>query len=270
MTKIAETFATLNAKNEHALIGYAVAGYPDSDTTLDVIKAMVNGGVDMVELGIPFSDPIADGPTIQKASYGALQKGITPSNALNIAKEISNSLAVPLTIMTYCNLLYRPGFDSFLKDAKSKGIDGLIVPDLNVEESFEFKKYASKYDLDTIFLVSPNTSERRLRLIVNATSGFLYLVSVFGTTGERKVFEEYTAKAIRRVKTFSKGKVPLAVGFGVSKSEHVEFMLNNGADAIIVGSAFINLIDQNNGQGTMNRIEELVRSLKSATSKKVE
>jgi tryptophan synthase alpha chain len=145
------------------LIGYTVAGYPDEDRTLDVVKAMVKGGVDIVELGIPFSDPIADGPTIQKASYTALQRGMTPSKALGLAKKINDSLAVPLAIMTYYNILYKPGLDKFLKDAKSSGVDGLIIPDLNVEESMELKKYASKYDLDTIFLASPNTSNRRLK-----------------------------------------------------------------------------------------------------------
>jgi tryptophan synthase alpha chain len=265
MTRISETFSILNSRKEHALIGYTVAGYPDQDSTFDVVKAMVKGGVDIIELGIPFSDPIADGPTIQKASYSALQKGMTPSNALDMAKRINDSLNMPLAIMTYCNILYKPGFNDFLKHAKSSGVDGLIIPDLNVEESMEFKKYASKYDLDTIFLISPNTSDSRLKAIVKATSGFLYLVSVFGTTGERKGFEDYTTKAIKHVKTFSKGKVPLAVGFGVSKSEHVKFMLNSGADAVIVGSAFINVIDQGNGQEMMSKIEELARSLKSAT-----
>lgn len=265
MTRISETFSALNSRNEHALIGYAVAGYPDYYTTFDVVRAMVSGGVDIIELGIPFSDPIADGPTIQKASYAALQKGMNPNNALNMAKKISDELNVPLAIMTYCNILYKPGFDNFLKNAKSNGIDGVIIPDLTVEESMELKKYASKHDLDTIFLVSPNTSDSRLKAIVKVTSGFLYLVSVFGTTGERRGFEDYTKKAIKHVKNFSKGKVPLAVGFGVSKDEHVKFMINNGADAVIVGSAFINTIDQYNGEDIPSKIEELARSLKSAT-----
>lgn len=265
MTRISERFSILNSRKEHALIGYTVAGYPDEDRTLDVVKAMVKGGVDIVELGIPFSDPIADGPTIQKASYTALQRGMTPSKALGLAKKINDSLAVPLAIMTYYNILYKPSLDKFLKDAKSSGVDGLIIPDLNVEESMELKKYASKYDLDTIFLASPNTSDRRLKDIVKATTGFLYLVSVFGTTGERKGFEDYTVKAIKRVKKFSENKIPLAVGFGVSKSDHVNFMLDTGADAVIVGSAFTNVIDQSNDQEMANKIETLARSLKSAT-----
>ena len=265
MTRISDRFADLDSRTEHALIGYAVAGYPDQESTLDVIKAMVNGGVDILELGIPFSDPIADGPTIQKASYIALEKGMTPTQALQIAKKINDNLDVPLAIMTYCNILYKPGFDNFLRNARSNGVDGLIIPDLTVEESLELKKQASKHGLDTIFLVSPNTNDERIKAIVNVTSGFLYLVSVFGTTGEREGFEDYTLKAIKRVKKFSKSKVPLAVGFGVSRDEHVKFMLNAGADAVIVGSAFINLIDQTGRQEMMNKIESLTRSLKNAT-----
>ena len=265
MTRISERFAKLSSRNEHALIGYAVAGYPDQASTLDVIKAMINGGVDIVELGIPFSDPIADGPTIQKASYTALQEGMTPTQALQIAKQINDSLNVPLAIMTYCNVLYKPGFDNFLKSARSNGVDGLIIPDLTFEESAELKKCASKHNMDTIFLVSPNTSEERIKAIVNVTTGFLYLVSVFGITGEREAFEDYTVQAIRKVKKYSRSKVPLAVGFGVSREEHVKFMLNAGADAVIVGSAFINLIEQSGKQEMTGKIESLARSLKNAT-----
>ncbi len=265
MTRISERLAELSSRNEHALIGYAVAGYPDQESTLDVIKAMVNGGVDIVELGIPFSDPIADGPTIQKASYTALQKGMTPTRALHIAEQINGSLGVPLAVMTYCNLLYKPGFDNFLRRARSSGVDGLIIPDLTFEESSELKKCASKHNMDTIFLVSPNTSEERIKHIVSVTTGFLYLVSVFGTTGERAGFEDYTVRAIRRVKKYSRQKIPLAVGFGVSREEHVKFMLNAGADAVIVGSVFINLIEQSNRDEMVSKIESLTRSLKNAT-----
>jgi len=265
MTRISERLAELSSRNEHALIGYAVAGYPDQESTLDVIKAMINGGVDIVELGIPFSDPIADGPTIQKASYTALEKGITPTQALHVAKQINDSLDVPLAVMTYCNILYKPGFDNFLARARSNGVDGVIIPDLTFEESAELKRYASKHNMDTIFLVSPNTSEERIKAIANLTTGFLYLVSVFGITGERESFEDYTVQAIQKVKKHSRSKVPLAVGFGVSREEHVKFMLNAGADAVIVGSAFINLIEQSSKQEMAGKIESLARSLKNAT-----
>jgi tryptophan synthase alpha chain len=265
MTRINERFAELRSRNEHALIGYAVAGYPDQESTLDVINAMVKGGVDIIELGIPFSDPIADGPTIQKASYLTLQKGMTPSKALQIAKQINDSLGVPLAVMTYCNILYKPGFDNFLRNARSNGVDGVIIPDLTFEESADLRKSASKHNMDTIFLVSPNTSEARIKAVANLTTGFLYLVSVFGTTGRREVFEDYTIQTIKKVNKYTKSRVPLAVGFGVSSGEHVRFMLNAGADAVIVGSAFLNVIEDGNKQEMTSRIESLARSLKNAT-----
>lgn len=263
MTAISEKFHELSRKGKHGLIGYVVAGYPDPDTTIEIVNAMVKGGVDVVELGIPFSDPIADGPVIQKASYEALVNGITPAKALELARRIKDQMDVPLALMTYYNVFYKPGFDKFLEKAKEQGIDGLIVPDLAVEESSEFRKAAKNHALDTIFLVSPNTSESRLKAIVKATSGFLYLVSVFGTTGERSGFESYTKDAIKHVKKHSKQKIPLAVGFGVSNRDHVKFMIDNGADAVIVGSAFIKIVDQNNGSNRIMKIEEFTRDLKN-------
>ncbi|MFQ5920716.1 MAG: tryptophan synthase subunit alpha, partial [Nitrososphaerales archaeon] len=203
--------------------------------------------------------------------YGALQKGVTPKQALKFAKQINDRLGVPLAVMTYCNILYRPGFDAFLGEAKASGVDGVIIPDLTFEESAELKRYASKHGMDTIFLVSPNTSEQRIRAVVNATTGFLYLVSVYGTTGERESFEDYTAQAIRKVKKHgSRSGVPLAVGFGVSRQQHVRFMLGAGADAVIVGSAFVNLIEegkreQQKDEDILGRIESLAKSLKEAT-----
>ncbi len=266
MSRIGEKFAELNSKKERALIGYAVAGYPDQEQTFDVVSAMVRGGVDILELGIPFSDPIADGHTIQRASYEALQKGMTPRKALELAKRINGTLGVPLAVMTYYNILYRPGFDSFLGQARSSSVDGVIIPDLTYEESEQLKQYAVKYNMDTIFLVSPNTSARRIRTIVKLTTGFLYLVSVFGTTGERDTFERYTADAIRRVKKCGGPGIPLGVGFGVSRPEHVRFMLDAGADAVIVGSAFVNLIEESSSrQDALAKVESLARSLKEVT-----
>lgn len=283
MSRISDVFAALLARNEHPLIGYTVAGYPDAEATFDVARAMVNGGVDILELGIPFSDPIADGPTIQAASYAALQGGMTPTKSLQLARQIKEKLNVPLAVMTYCNILYKPGFDSFMQRAKASGVDGVIIADLTFEDGVELKSSAAKHGIDTIFLVSPNTTTARIRLAAAASTGFLYLVSVFGTTGERTAFEDYTVRAIQNVKKYAKGKVPVAVGFGVSREEHVRFMINAGADAVIVGSAFTNTMEQQMtiakrrllaagqegayGSGTpmLNKIESLARSLKSAT-----
>ncbi|MEM2923585.1 MAG: tryptophan synthase subunit alpha [Candidatus Nitrosocaldus sp.] len=255
------------ARGEHALIGYMVAGYPDEHTCLDVAIAMIDGGVDILEIGIPFSDPIADGPTIQRASYIALSNGITPLKAFNIAKSIKDASDTPLVAMTYYNIVYRLGVERFIAMAKEHGIDGLIVPDLTYEEADDAIRVAHMHDMDLIFLVAPNTSDERLNMIAGVSKGFLYLVSVYGTTGERDRFYDYTTNAIRRVKGMIMGRVPLAVGFGISRKEHARVMIDAGADAIVVGSAFINLMEKSkDGKDSMLiDIRQLACELKQAT-----
>ncbi len=253
---IKSKFKELKSKGESALIGYAVAGYPSLEKSIEVIKAMIKGGVDILEIGIPFSDPIADGQTIQRATYQALMNGIEPKDALYICKEISKEFSIPLAIMTYYNIIYKD-INRFVNLAAESNVSAFIVPDLIVEESKMLRMLLKEYNMDLIMLASPNTSIDRLRLITSVASGFLYLISVYGTTGERRDFKDYTRDAIRRVKQYS--KIPLAVGFGVSKPEHVRFMIENGADGVIVGSAFINAVS--NG---IDKVEELARDLKNA------
>ncbi len=272
MNRIDARFIDLASKNEHALIGYMVAGYPDYESSKDVALAMVEGGVDILEIGIPFSDPIADGPIIQRASYTALQKGITPGKALRLAGMIDDECKgkgkdIPLVAMTYYNIIYRYGVSRFLEDAKVNSIDGVIVPDLVYEEASDLLADALRYNMDIIFLVTPNTSILRLDAIARVSKGFLYLVSVYGITGIRDRFEDYTIEAIRKVKGSILGRIPLAVGFGVSKREHVRLMLNAGADAVVVGSAFINIIEQGSKEmlsfnDILNSIQVLARGMK--------
>ncbi|MEM2855778.1 MAG: tryptophan synthase subunit alpha [Candidatus Nitrosocaldaceae archaeon] len=252
VSRIVNLFET---KAKHILIGYTVAGYPSLKGSMDVIKAMVNGGVDMLEIGIPFSDPIADGPTIQRASHTALNNGMTPTLALELCENVRKEFDIPLSIMTYSNIPYRIGYDKFVKRAYEAGVDGLIIPDLDLEEAPKLKELLSKNDMNIILLVSPNTSKERIKVISNIATGFIYLVSVYGTTGARKTFEDYTRDAIVKVKRYS--KLPLAVGFGISNTEHVRFMLEAGADAVIVGSAFIDAIDKGN-------VEDFTKELKRA------
>lgn len=258
----------LMARGEHALIGYMVAGYPDEHTCTDVALAMIDGGVDILEIGIPFSDPIADGPTIQRASYIALSRGMTPRKALEMAKVIRGSSDTPLVAMTYYNIVYRIGMERFASMARESGIDGLILPDLTYDEADDMIRVAHMHGMDLIFLVAPNTSDERLNMIASVSKGFLYLVSVYGTTGERDRFHEYTMDAIRRVKGLIMGRVPLAVGFGISRREHVRAMLDAGADAIVVGSAFINMIERSreDSKGRMlEGVRQLTYELKQAT-----
>jgi tryptophan synthase alpha chain len=242
-SRIAEKFGELAQKGERALVCYVVAGYPDVKTSAQVVDALVAGGADIIELGIPFSDPIADGPTIQRASHLALEKGITPEKALQLARLVRKKHPkLPLLAMTYSNILVRAGLGRFMDRAKAAGIDGFILPDMPVEEAGEYLAEASQKGLATVFLASPNTSYARLEKIAESSTGFMYLVSVFGITGARKEFEDYTISAIRRAKQAGGSKIPVGVGFGISRPEHVKFMMDAGADAVIVGSAIIDRI----------------------------
>jgi tryptophan synthase alpha chain len=264
-SRIEDTFAELAGRGERALICYVVAGYPDIKSSQKVIDALVKGGADIIEIGIPFSDPIADGPTIQAASHSALVKGITPEKALQLAKAVRKKYPkLPLLAMTYYNILVHPGVEKFMSQAKASGIDGFILPDVPVEEAQEYSAAASKLGLATVFLASPNTPQSRLERIVNSSSGFLYLVSVYGITGARKSFEDYTLSAIRSVKQAAGGKVPLAVGFGISTPAHAKFMIGAGADAVIVGSAIIDRIAKSRGSKLQPELQAFARSMKQA------
>ena len=268
--RITAKFSELANKSECALVCYVVAGYPDAKTTQEAIDALVAGGADMVEVGIPFSDPIADGPTVQAASNIALENGMTPEKALQLVKNIRKHYpALPLLVMTYCNILIRVGIEKFMMLAKEHGIDGFILPDLSIEESEEYSHVASKLGMSLVFLVSPNTAEARLKKIAESTSGFLYLVSVYGITGARKSVEDYTLDAIKNAKRFA-GEVPVAVGFGISRPAHAKLMINTGADALIIGSAIVDKISKwrNNKKRMLNELYQFAHSMKMACKKK--
>jgi tryptophan synthase alpha chain len=268
--RITAKISELANKSECALVCYVVAGYPDAKTTQEAIDALVAGGADMVEVGIPFSDPIADGPTVQAASNIALENGMTPEKALQLVKNIRKHYpALPLLVMTYCNILVRVGIEKFMMLAKEHGIDGFILPDLSIEESEEYSHVASKLGMSLVFLVSPNTAEARLKKIAESTSGFLYLVSVYGITGARKSVEDYTLDAIKNAKRFA-GEVPVAVGFGISRPAHAKLMINTGADALIIGSAIVDKISKwrNNKKRMLNELYQFAHSMKMACKKK--
>lgn len=268
-SRITEKFDELAGRDERALVCYVVAGYPDVNTSHKVIDALVRGGADIIEIGIPFSDPIADGPTIQAASHSALERGITPEKALQISREIRKKYPkLPLLVMTYFNILLRPGIEKFMLRAKASGIDGFIVPDVPVEEAEVYLAAASKLALATVFLASPNTSQGRLQKIVDSSSGFLYFVSVYGTTGARKSFEDYTLNAIKNVKQAALGKVPVAVGFGISTPSHARFMIGAGADAVIVGSAIIDRIAKSRGRKMLSELQDFAKAMKKVCKKK--
>ena len=267
MSDLTKVFKRLKAQGDGALIGYVTAGDPKPELTPKIAEALVKGGVDIIELGVPFSDPIADGPTIQAASVRALQAGTTPKMVLGIAGEIKRKRGVPVVILTYFNPVFRMGVENFFRLAKSFGVDGVVVPDLPVEEAEAYREAAETCGVDTIFLAAPSTSNERLGKIVACTSGFLYVVSHFGVTGAREALEDSTVQLIKRITPFTQGKIPLAVGFGVSKPEHTKRIIEAGADGVIVGSAFVNIIQkrQNDVDRMLEELEVAARKLKHAT-----
>jgi len=267
MRRIEEKFRELKRHREGALIAYITCGDPTLEYSLKIVDALVEGGIDMLELGIPFSDPIADGPTIQRAVVRALNSYIKPINALEMAKKISAKYDLPVIILSYYNIIYRSGLENFFNLAAESGVSGVIVPDLPIEEALEYKAIAKKYDINTIFLAAPSTSDDRLKRIIEFSSGFLYLVSVYGVTGARRKLRKESIRFIRRVSSISKGKIPLAVGFGISKPSHIRNALANGADGVIVGSMIINIIERNlgNKEKMLTELKNYAKKLKSAT-----
>ena len=266
MSKITQTFQDAKAVSNGVLIGYIMAGDPNLGSTLKIADALIKGGVDILELGLPFSDPIADGPTIQAASVRALAAGTTPMKVLKTVQQIKSKHDVPIVVMTYYNPVFRIGTDKFLNLAKENLIDGIILPDLPVEEADDYRKTAKAHDLDTIFLAAPSTTNQRLTKIVEASSGFLYLVSHYGVTGAKTKVEDSTVQLIKRVQPFTADKIPLAVGFGISKPEHVQRVIAAGADAAIVGSAFINII-QKDSSTMLKELQVTAQELKAATKR---
>jgi tryptophan synthase alpha chain len=270
MNEISKVFQKLKARCDGTLVGYVTGGDPEPRLTPKIAEALITGGVDILELGIPFSDPIADGPTIQAASLRALQAGTTPKMVLDMAEEIKKRHDTPIAVMTYYNPIFRTGLDKFFRLAASNGVDGVIAADLPVEEAADYKAAAEACGVDTIFLAAPSTSNERLQRIVECTLGFLYLVSHFGVTGAREAVERSTIQLIQRVLPFTRGHVPLAVGFGVSKPEHVEGIIGAGADGVIVGSAFVDIVSRHkkDTNAMLKELEEAAHSLKEAAKGK--
>ncbi len=266
-SRIKTKFEALAKKGEGALICYVVAGYPDIKTSERVIDSLVAAGADIIEIGIPFSDPIADGRTIQAACSYALENGTRPEDAMRVARNVRKKYPeLPLLFMTYSNILLRKGLEKFMAQSKDSGIDGFIIPDMPVDEGQSYIAVASQLGLMTVFLASPNTSPERLSSIIQHATGFLYLVSVFGITGARDSFEDYTRDAVKRVKMAAGSKIPVAVGFGISTPAHARYMMTAGADAVIVGSAILDRIETTGRNKTdmLRKIEKFAKSMKRA------
>ncbi len=262
MSRIKDMF-----KAKKAFIPFTVLGDPDFETSKDIIKAMIDSGADMLELGFPYSDPIADGPTIQLADKRALDAGATTNRAFRLIKEIRNYSGIPISLLVYSNLIYKRGIEKFYRDAKESGVDGVLVADIPFEESEEYTAAAKKHNISPVFLVAQTTTPRRLKEILKCAGGYLYLVSVLGVTGKRKTIEDATINLIKTTK--KETSLPLAVGFGVSSPKHVKKLVSAGADGVIVGSAIIQIIERNLGdkKKMIDEVGEFVWVMKEAIVK---
>jgi tryptophan synthase alpha chain len=238
MSRIASVFQKSGHK---ALIPYITAGYPSLEATLKAVPLLAAGGADIIELGIPFSDPLADGATIQESSYRALLKGVTPRMCLEAAAELRKKTAVPLVFMTYYNPVLSFGLDQFCRASAAAGIDGLIVPDLPPEEGAPLEKSAEEQGLDLIYLLAPTSTSQRISLVAAKSRGFIYLVSVTGVTGTRSSLPEGTDSFIRRVRQLA-GQ-PLCMGFGISTPAQAR-QIASLADGVIVGSKLVQLMKE--------------------------
>jgi len=224
-----------------ALIAYLTVGYPDIETTCRVATILANEGCDLIELGIPFSDPIADGVTIQQASYRALQQGVTPQVCLEVARQLHREIKTPLAFMSYYNPLLNFGLADFCQASVQAGIDGLIIPDLPPEEGTELEAITEKLELDLVYLLAPTSTAERLSLVAAKSRGFIYLVSVTGVTGARQALPPGLEDFVKRVR--QKTEQPLCIGFGVSTPEQA-WRAARAGDGIIVGSRLIQLIEE--------------------------
>ncbi len=261
MNRVDAVFGRLHRKKEKALIAYLTAGYPTPATLLPLVRACERAGVDLVELGVPFSDPLADGPTIQAASQKALERGMTPARVLTEVRRMRRrGIRIPLLLMTYYNPIHHYGLESFCRDAARAGADGLIVPDLPPEEAQELQTAARARKLDLVFLAAPTSPKDRLRRIARASRGFVYYVSLTGVTGARRALPPELRRDVAVLKKMT--ALPVCVGFGISRPEQVRQVLET-ADGAIVGSALIDVITRG-GSAAARKAEIFLRTLKGA------
>lgn len=260
MSRIETKFVELKENGKKALIAYIMAGDPGLEETERLIIELEKGGVDLIELGIPFSDPLADGPTIQKAAIRALQHDISLRDVIGLVKKVRRVSQVPIIFMSYYNPVFKYGEEKFVTDAVKAGVDGVIVPDLPPEEAGSLKGFASEKGLDTIFLLAPTSNEERIKKVCNISKGFIYYVSVTGVTGTREGISKDIRGMVKKIKAES--RMPVAVGFGISRPEQA-VEIASMADGVIVGSAIVKIIEENIGKTTMvKKVRDFVKSLK--------
>jgi tryptophan synthase alpha chain len=243
MNRYQKTFEQLKNKNESACIPFAVAGDPDIDKSLEIFKAYIDGGADILEIGYPFSDPVADGPVNQRASQRAIASGLNHAKFFSLIKKIRIDSEIPIGVLLYANSIYHLGYEQFCRKAADAGIDSLLVADLPPEESAEFAKATKACGIGRVYIVSELTSPQRIKYICDNVDSFVYVVSRLGATGVGKELSSSVPQTISRIRSIT--DKPLAVGFGISNPEHVAEVVKTGANGVIIGSALVSVIENN-------------------------
>jgi tryptophan synthase alpha chain len=261
VSRIEERFAHLRKAGKTGLVTYVTAGDPDLTRSAEIIKRLDQAGADVLEIGVPFSDPLADGPVIQRATERALAAGVTLTSVLGMLKTLRPSISAPIVIFSYANPILRMGLESFVTEARAAGVDGVLTLDMPPEEGDTFRTSFGRAGIDTIFLLSPTTTVERIRRASDLGSGFLYGISRLGVTGVRDTVDESARELALRVK--AETRLPLALGFGISRPEHVR-SIGQWADAAVVGSALVKVIaDHGQSAGLLDEVEGYVRWLRN-------
>lgn len=261
MTTVSERFTALRQQRQCALIPFIVAGDPDLETTASALQVLDRSGADLIELGVPYSDPLADGPVIQAAATRALHRGIQLEQVLEIVQTVTPKLQAPLILFTYYNPILNCGIAAFLDRVEKAGVKGLVIPDLPLEEASPLLTAAAERGIEIILLVAPTSSPARMRAIAQASQGFIYLVSVTGVTGMRSQMQHRLGQLLADLRSHT--DKPIGIGFGISQSDQAQQIKETGADAVIVGSAFVQRLIEGPEQ-RLQSIEAFCRSLKAA------
>ncbi|MBN3892327.1 MULTISPECIES: tryptophan synthase subunit alpha [unclassified Nostoc] len=262
MTAISDCFKTLGRNRECALIPFITAGDPDLETTAKALQVLDRNGADIIELGIPYSDPLADGPVIQAAATRALQRGTKLEQVLEMLQGITPKLRSPIILLIYYNSILHRGIEKFLGQIAVAGVAGLVIPDLPLEEAAGLLQAASEMGIDVILLVAPTSSAERIEAIARSSQGFIYLVSVTGVTGVRSQLENRVSDLLKQIRSVT--DKPIAVGFGISEAEQARQVMEWGADGAIVGSAVVKRLAEGTPEQGLNAIAQFCQSLKAA------
>ena len=266
ISKVDEKFCELKNNRKLALMPFIMAGDPNIEITSEILLKLQENGADLIELGIPYSAPLADGPVIQVAASRALKSGTSLRKVIKLLESLKGKLNIPIILFSYLNPLLCFGFEEFCEMASNAGVSGLIVPDLPLEEAYKFSKIVSSHSMDLILLVAPTTPFERMKQISDHTKGFTYLVSVTGVTGERNKMENRVESLISKLKDVNSN--PVAVGFGISTPEHVNKVREWGADGVIIGSVFVKRISSSTEKYVVDNIGEFCKDMRLAADQK--